>query len=41
MFLELLPREMQMIQKNDMIQLYDFTTAASFLISEFSDTERR
>lgn len=30
MFLELLPRELQMVHKNDMIQLYEITTAAGF-----------
>ena len=30
MFLELLPRELQTIHLNDMIQLYEFTTAAGF-----------
>ena len=30
MFLELLPRELQMIYNNDMIQLYEITTAADF-----------
>jgi len=37
MFLELLPRELKMMHKNDVIQLYEITTAAGLLISEPSD----